>query len=212
MIWIVIARNTACRKWEYLNAEKRNPEMLISLDELGDSIADDSGQEFSDDALKEVINQFKSDLDVATCIVCHNVDFDKKIVGAEMIRLGMRDEVGKYLALGIGEGFTDEISVNAAFGMYVDGEFYTQAEENGWKVRAYTKRYDENGNMLNIPRHPILEDHVTVYSNASILGRITIGHDSVIGGNIWVTHSVPPYSRIQQSKAVDVAFQDGAGI
>ena len=54
----VIARNTACRKWEYLNAEKRNPEMQISLDELGDSIADDSGQEFSDDALKEVINQF----------------------------------------------------------------------------------------------------------------------------------------------------------
>ncbi|MBR1529769.1 MAG: sigma-70 family RNA polymerase sigma factor [Oscillospiraceae bacterium] len=56
----VIARNTACRKWEYLNAEKRNPEMLISLDELGDSIADDSGQDFSDQELKEVINQFLS--------------------------------------------------------------------------------------------------------------------------------------------------------
>ena len=45
--------------------------------------------------VKEVINKFKSDLDVATCIVCHNVDFDKKIVGAEMIRLGMKDELGK---------------------------------------------------------------------------------------------------------------------
>ena len=66
--------------------------------------------------------------------------------------------------------------------------------------------------MLNIPRHPIIEDNVTVYSNASILGRITIGHDSVIGGNIWLTHSVPPHSRILQSKAVDAGFQDGAGI
>ena len=45
--------------------------------------------------LNEVINQFKAVLDIATCIVCHNVEFDKKIVGAEMIRLGMRDEVGK---------------------------------------------------------------------------------------------------------------------
>lgn len=45
--------------------------------------------------LNEVINQFKADLEAATCIVCHNVEFDKKIVGAEMIRLGMRDEVGR---------------------------------------------------------------------------------------------------------------------
>ena len=49
-------------------------------------------------------------------------------------------------------------------------------------------------------------------SNASILGRITIGHHSVIGGNIWLTHSVPPYSRIQHSNAIDAGFQDGAGI
>lgn len=49
--------------------------------------------------LNGVINQFKVDLDVATCIVCHNVEFDKKIVGAEMIRLGMRDEVGRKTSL-----------------------------------------------------------------------------------------------------------------
>ena len=66
--------------------------------------------------------------------------------------------------------------------------------------------------MVNLPRHPILEDNVTLYRNSSILGRVTIGHDSVIGGNIWLTHSVPPYSKILQSKAVDVSFQDGLGI
>ena len=66
--------------------------------------------------------------------------------------------------------------------------------------------------MLNVPRHPIIEDYVTVYSNASILGRITIGHHSVIGGNIWVTHDVMPYSRIQQSKAVESSFEGGLGI
>ena len=77
---------------------------------------------------------------------------------------------------------------------------------------AKSFKYDEQGNMLNVPRHPIIEDNVTIYSNASVLGRITIGHDSTIGGNIWLTHDVPPYSRILQSKAVDAGYQDGLGI
>jgi serine O-acetyltransferase len=46
-------------------------------------------------------------------------------------------------------------------------------------------------------RHPTIEDHVTVYPNATILGGNThIGHHSVIGGNVWLTHSVAPYSRV----------------
>lgn len=72
---------------------------------------------------------------------------------------------------------------------------------------------DDDGMLLNIPRHPILEDNVTVYSNASILGRITVGHDTVIGGNVWLTQSVPPFSRILQRRAVTTqTFTDGAGI
>ena len=82
----------------------------------------------------------------------------------------------------------------------------------GVTLGAKSFKYDAEGNMLNIPRHPIIEDYVTIYSNASILGRITIGHHSVIGGNIWVTHDVMPYSRLQQSKAVDTAFEGGLGI
>ena len=51
-------------------------------------------------------------------------------------------------------------------------------------------------------RHPTIEDGVTVYSNASILGGETvIGHDSVIGGNVFLTSSVPPNSRVRLNKA-----------
>lgn len=70
----------------------------------------------------------------------------------------------------------------------------------------------DDGMLLNVPRHPIIEDHVTIYSNASILGRITIGRDTVVGGNVWVTHSVPPGSVILQSRALNMSFTDGAGI
>lgn len=60
---------------------------------------------------------------------------------------------------------------------------------------------DENGNPIKgIARHPILEDDVIVYSNANILGRITIGKGATIGGNIWVTDSVPAGSRIVQRR------------
>lgn len=71
---------------------------------------------------------------------------------------------------------------------------------------------DSNGRPVNVPRHPIIEDNVTIYSNATVLGRITIGHDSIIGGNIWLTNSVPPGSRILQRKAVATNFTDGLGI
>lgn len=55
---------------------------------------------------------------------------------------------------------------------------------------------DDEGNPIKgIPRHPILEDNVVVYSNATILGRITIGHGSVVGANIWVTEDMKPESK-----------------
>jgi serine O-acetyltransferase len=72
---------------------------------------------------------------------------------------------------------------------------------------------DENGHPIKgIPRHPILEDDVIVYSGATILGRITIGAGSVIGGNVWLTHSVPRNSRISQAEPRGVEFEEGGGI
>lgn len=45
-------------------------------------------------------------------------------------------------------------------------------------------------------RHPVLEDNVTVYAGATILGRITIGSGAVIGGNVWITNDVQPGARV----------------
>jgi serine O-acetyltransferase len=59
---------------------------------------------------------------------------------------------------------------------------------------------DDNKPIKGILRHPILEDNVIVYSNATILGRITIGQGATVGGNIWVTEDVPPGARIVQKK------------
>ncbi|MDP1559086.1 MAG: serine O-acetyltransferase EpsC [Nitrosomonas sp.] len=79
----------------------------------------------------------------------------------------------------------------------------------GQNVRLYqavtlgAKRFpvDENGALVkgNL-RHPIVEADVVIYAGATILGRITIGRGSTIGGNVWLTHSVPPGSNISQTE------------
>lgn len=72
---------------------------------------------------------------------------------------------------------------------------------------------DEKGNPIKgIPRHPIVEDDVVIYAGATILGRVTIGKGSVIGGNVWVTRDLPPNSKVIQSRPKETAFLDGAGI
>ena len=103
-------------------------------------------------------------------------------------------EVGEYFSIDHGTGIV--IGKTAIIGNHV--RLY-----QGVTLGAKSFTLDEEGLPEDLPRHPILEDYVTVYSNASILGRITIGRGSVIGGNIWLTHSVPPDSKISQGKAVE---------
>lgn len=59
---------------------------------------------------------------------------------------------------------------------------------------------EESGQLVKgIPRHPIVEDNVTIYSGATILGRITIGQGAIIGGNVWVVDDVPPGTRVYRN-------------
>ncbi len=65
---------------------------------------------------------------------------------------------------------------------------------------------NEDGSLVKgIERHPVLGDNVIVYANATILGRVTIGSGSVIGGNLWVVHDVPENTKLFYSeyKSVD---------
>jgi serine O-acetyltransferase len=80
----------------------------------------------------------------------------------------------------------------------------------GQRVRIYqavtlgAKRFpkEEDGSLVKgNARHPIVEDDVVIYAGATILGRIVIGRGSTIGGNVWLTHAVPPYSVVSQSQA-----------
>lgn len=89
----------------------------------------------------------------------------------------------------------------------------------GKHVRIYqavtlgAKRFptDENGNLIKgNERHPIVEDDVVIYAGATVLGRITIGRGSAIGGNVWLTRSVPANSNITQAQTLATPLADDA--
>ncbi len=72
---------------------------------------------------------------------------------------------------------------------------------------------DKNGALVkNIVRHPIVEDDVIIYANATLLGRITIGRGSTVGGNVWLTRSIPPGSSISQAQMRNETFDGDTGI
>ncbi len=72
---------------------------------------------------------------------------------------------------------------------------------HGVTLGAKSFPVDEEGAIIKgSARHPIVEDDVVIYANASLLGRITIGRGSQVGGNVWLTRSVPPGSVITQAK------------
>jgi serine O-acetyltransferase len=100
----------------------------------------------------------------------------------------------------IGEGFFVDHGTGVVIG---------ETAVIGRNVRVYqavtlgAKRFetDDNGGLRkSYPRHPIVEDDVVIYAGATILGRITIGRGSSIGGNVWLTESVPPGARITQAR------------
>ena len=112
-------------------------------------------------------------------------------------------QIGEYFSIDHGTGIV--IGETCIIGNHVT--LY-----QGVTLGAKSFKLGINGKPTNIPRHPVLEDNVTVYSNSTILGRVTIGHDSVIGGNVWLTNSLPPYSKLTQGKYISTPFTDGLGI
>lgn len=97
-------------------------------------------------------------------------------------------QIGDYFTIDHGTGVV--IGATCIIGAHV--KLY-----QGVTLGAKNFPLDEKGNPIKyIPRHPIVGNNVVIYSNATLLGRITIGDHAVIGGNVWLTHDVPPNTTI----------------
>lgn len=97
-------------------------------------------------------------------------------------------EIGRYFTIDHGTGVV--IGATCIIGNNV--KLY-----QGVTLGAKSFPLDANGNPIKgIPRHPIIEDDVVIYANATVLGRITIGHGCIVGANTWVMEDMAPETHI----------------
>ena len=103
-------------------------------------------------------------------------------------------QIGDYFTIDHGTGIV--IGETCIIGNHV--KIY-----QGVTLGAKSFPVDEAGNPIKgIPRHPIIQDNVIVYSNSTILGRVTIGANAVIGANIWLMEDVAPGTQVVQRKKI----------
>lgn len=101
-------------------------------------------------------------------------------------------QIGDYFAIDHGTGVV--IGETCIIGEHV--KLY-----QGVTLGAKSFPVDTDGNPIKgIPRHPIIEDNVIIYGNSTILGRVTIGKDAIIGANIWLMEDVAPGTKVVQKR------------
>ncbi len=150
-----------------------------------------------------------------TAVIHHRIAHELYLLGAPLVAriiaeiAHSRTGIDIHPGASIGESFFIDHGTGVVIG---------QTAIIGNRVRIYQAvtlgarsfSTDPHGNLVkDEPRHPIIEDDVTIYSGATILGRITVGAGSEIGGNVWLTRSVPAGSRVRQQQAsIDIEFSD----
>lgn len=189
------------------SANEKSAEFIKSLPELRRLLATDVIAAYNGDPAAESYGEVIfcypairaiSNYRIAHCLIQLGVPLIPRMI-SEMahsetgIDIHPAATIGEYFTIDHGTGVV--IGATAIIGNNV--KIY-----QGVTLGAKSFPLDENGNPIKgIPRHPIIGNNVIIYSNASILGRITIGEGATIGGNIWVTENVEPRARILQQKA-----------
>ncbi|WP_206237799.1 serine O-acetyltransferase EpsC [Novosphingobium terrae] len=150
-----------------------------------------------------------------TAVIHHRLAHELYLAGATLVARIIAEIAHSRTGIDIHPGAT----IGESF--FIDhgtGVVIGQTAIIGRRVRLYQAvtlgarsfAQDADGHLVkDIARHPIIEDDVTIYAGATILGRVTIGARSVIGGNVWLTKSIPPGSQVRQVKpSVDIETTD----
>jgi serine O-acetyltransferase len=181
-------------------------EMIAFLPELKELLAMDVEAAYNGDPAAESYEEIICCYPVIKAMVNYRVAHQMLLLGVRLIPRIMTElahsETGIDIhpAATIGHHFTIDHGTGVVIGATcIIGNNVKLYQ--GVTLGAKSFPLDENGNPIKgIPRHPILEDDVIIYSNATVLGRITIGRGTIIGGNLWVTEGTKPGERLMQKR------------
>lgn len=190
--------NTACK----LKAKEMAFRLIERLPEIRRVLATDVEAAFNGDPAAENFGEIISCYPVIKALTNYRIAHELHLIGVPLIPRIISEmahsETGIDIhpAASIGNHFTIDHGTGVVIGATcIIGNNVKLYQ--GVTLGAKSFPCDKNGNPIKgIPRHPILEDGVIVYSNATILGRITIGRGSVVGANIWVTEDLEPNSKV----------------
>lgn len=199
-------RTTGCHDGELHEAAKDIARGLVSrLPEVRRVLATDVEATYLGDPAASNYGEVISCYPVIRALTVYRIAHELHVLGVPLIPRILSElahsETGIDIhpAATIGEYFTIDHGTGVVVGATCIIGHHVKLYQ-GVTLGAKNFALDEAGNPVkDVPRHPILEDGVVVYSNATVLGRVTIGRGAVIGGNIWVTHDVPPGAMLKQA-------------
>ena len=190
-----------CVQYYRVKAKEIASELIARLPEIRRVLATDVIAAYNGDPAAEDYGEIISCYPVIKALVNYRLAHELFLLGVPLIPRIISEmahsETGIDIHPGatIGEYFTIDHGTGVVIGATcIIGNNVKLYQ--GVTLGAKSFPLDKDGNPIKgIPRHPILEDDVVVYSNASILGRITIGRGAVIGANVWVTQDVEPEAK-----------------
>lgn len=196
-------------------------ELIARLPEIRKTLATDIVAAYNGDPAAESYGEIISCYPVIKALTNYRVAHELVELGVPLIPRMMTEmahsetgidihpaaTIGKYFTIDHGTGVV--IGATCIIGNHV--KLY-----QGVTLGAKSFPLDADGNPIKgIPRHPVIEDDVVIYANATILGRITIGRGCVVGANVWVTRDMAPHTkkyRKDKKDNIDLEFNNGTGI
>lgn len=186
--------------------EEQANEFIRRLDKISHSLQTDVEAAYNGDPAAKSYDEIICCYPVIKALINYRVAHELLTMGVELIPRILTEMAHSETGIDIHPGaqIGDYFTIDHGTGVVI-GETCIIGKNvklyQGVTLGAKSFPCDENGNPIKgIPRHPILEDDVIVYSNATILGRITIARGTVIGGNLWVTESTQPGEQLVQAK------------
>jgi len=195
-----------CHSLCHGNSERITADLLSKLPEIRRRLRLDVQAALDGDPATTSLDEIILAYPGFKCISVHRVAHELYKAGVPLIPRIMSEYAHTLTGIDINPGATigDSFFIDHGTGVVI-GETAIIGNNvklyQGVTLGALSFPKDEKGQLVKgHKRHPNIEDEVTIYAGATILGDVTIGHHSVIGGNTWLTESVPPYSKIRGGK------------
>ena len=199
-----IEKSSAEQEEEHVRAEGIATTLISRLPSIRQVLATDVEAAYNGDPAAESFGEIISCYPVIKALTNYRIAHELHLLGVPLIPRMMTEmahsETGIDIhpAATIGHHFTIDPGTGVVIGATCIIGNYVKLYQ-GVTLGAKSFPLDADGNPIKgIPRHPILEDHVVVYSNATILGRITIGTGCVVGANLWVTKDMEAGEKVKR--------------